>query len=77
MKTQLKQLITKGDRLLDGTYGLQEGFAAYESWREDCLSFLQEIQSDFAGSVKSPADVEAGISFLRDFLPNDNDGDPE
>jgi hypothetical protein len=39
VKTELKQLITKGKRLLDGTYGLQEGFATYESWKEDCLEF--------------------------------------
>jgi len=76
MKTELKQLIIKGKRLLDGTYGLQEGFAAYESWREDCLEFFQELQSDFARSVKNPADVEEGISFLKEFLPR-QDSDPE
>lgn len=77
MKTQLNQLITKGKKLLDGTYGLQEGFAAYESWRENCLEFIQELQVDFARSVKNPSDVEAGISFLKEFLPTDEDGDAE
>lgn len=76
MKTELKQLIIRGERLLDGTYGLQEGFAAYESWREDCLKFFQDVQCDFARSVRLPGDVQEGISFLRDFLPSD-DNDSE
>ncbi|MGO9570479.1 MAG: hypothetical protein ACLP5H_23355 [Desulfomonilaceae bacterium] len=72
MKTELKQLIIKGEKLLDGSYGLQEGYAAYESWREDCLEFFQELQSDYGRSVKNPGDVEAGISFLKEFLPRED-----
>ena len=77
MKTELKQLIVKGKKLLDGTYGLQEGFAAYESWKYDCLECFQELQSDFARSVRNPGDVGEGISFLREFLPNDEDKESE
>jgi hypothetical protein len=76
MKTQLKRLIIRGEKLLDGSYGLQEGYAAYESWREDCLKFLQELESDFARSVGNPADVKEGISFLKEFLPRE-DSDTE
>ena len=72
MKTELKQLIIRGERLLDGTYGLQQGFAAYDSWQHDCLAFFQELQCEFARSVKNPGDVEEGISFLKEFLPSDD-----
>lgn len=72
MKNELKQLIIRGERLLDGAYGLQEGFAAYESWQHDCLKFFQDLQSDFARSVRNPGDVEGGVSFLKEFLPSDD-----
>jgi hypothetical protein len=77
MKTELKRLIARGKKLLDGTYGLQEGFTAYESWKEDCLEFFQELQADFARSVKNPSDVAEGISFLREFLAMSEDSDAE
>lgn len=73
MKTELKHLIIKGERLLDGTYGLQAGFAAYEAWREDCLRFFQELLTDYGRTVRDPGDVEEGIAFLRQFLPRDSD----
>ncbi len=75
MKTQLKHLIIKGERLLDGTYGLQQGFAAYESWRDDCLKFFQELQTDYGRTVRYPGDVEEGVAFLREFLPRDDSDD--
>jgi hypothetical protein len=76
MKTQLKGLIVRGEKLLDGSYGLQEGYAAYESWREDCLNFFQELQSDYGRAVRNPGEVRAGISFLKEFLPRE-DSDTE
>ena len=75
MKSALNQLIIKGEKLLDGTYGLQAGFAAYESWRGDCLKFCQELQTDYGRTVRDPGDVAEGISFLREFLPRDDSDD--
>lgn len=34
----------KGERLLDGIYGLREGYAAYEYWKQDCLDFFAELR---------------------------------
>jgi len=74
LSTQLTKIVEAGEKVLSGTYKVVDGYKLYESWRNDCNLFFDNLQDVFNSIVESPADLRRGIQFLEEFLQGN---DPE
>lgn len=63
MNPQLKELTRKGDQLK--TKMLMEGYEAFQEWFDECIEFLELLQQFFRDEVKTPLDVQKGITWLE------------
>ncbi|MBM3299079.1 MAG: hypothetical protein FJY85_03895 [Deltaproteobacteria bacterium] len=69
MAPTLKALIEQGRQLK--AKDLLDGYRAYESWRQECLAFLEHLQMEFQEEVKTPTHIERGLRWLEETFRQD------
>ena len=69
----LPELIDRGQQILNGSFGLLEGYREFEYLRQDIIQYFQDLRDSFAYDLASPENLEEVLKDLRAFLPRDTE----
>ena len=73
MAQRLTKLVSRGERILGGSYGLVEGFQEFNALKYDIIQWFDDLKNSFASELQSPEDLPEVLKNLRQFLPRDSD----
>jgi hypothetical protein len=73
---KLRKLVTRGDKILSGSYGLLQGYQEFDALRQEILDWFENLKTFVAGELQSPEDLPEVLRHLKEFLPRD-DSDTE
>jgi hypothetical protein len=76
MTQKLKRLVTRGEKILGGSYGLVEGFQEFNALKFDIIQWFDDLKSAFGRGLESPEDLPEVLKNLKEFLPRE-DSDSE
>jgi len=76
MTQKLKKLVSRGEKILGGSYGLVEGFQEFNALKFDIIQWFEDLKSSFGRGLESPEDLPKVLKNLKEFLPRD-DSDAE
>jgi hypothetical protein len=69
MREELRRIVDRGERILNGSYGLVEGFQEFNSFRSDIIQWFEDVRNYFGQQLQSPEDLPDVLKSLRNFLP--------
>ena len=73
MTQKLKKIVQRGENILDGSYGLVEGFQEFNALKFDIIQWFDDLKNSFGRGLESPEDLPEVLNNLREFLPRDSD----
>ena len=75
MTQKLRRLVSRGEKILGGSYGLVEGFQEFNALKYDIIQWFDDLKNSFGRGLESPEDLSEVLKNLRQFLPRDSDSE--
>jgi hypothetical protein len=72
MTQRLQKLITRGENILGGSFGLVEGYQEFNALKFDIIQWLDDLKSSFGRELQSPECLPEVLKSLRELLPRED-----